>query len=58
MSRPIDHGFIQSVYFGGPEGLVLEVACGTAIPAEQWVDPEVRDLAGITAAEAERLKHP
>lgn len=55
---PIDHGFVQSIYFGGPEGLSLEVACGTAIPAEQWVDPEVRDLAGITAAEAERLKNP
>ena len=55
---PIDHGFIQSIYFAGPEGLALEVACGSAIPAEQWVDPEVQDLCGISAAELEALKHP
>ena len=26
---PIDHGFIQSIYFDGPEGLNLEICCGT-----------------------------
>ncbi|MDE0136047.1 MAG: VOC family protein [Acidimicrobiaceae bacterium] len=55
---PIDHGFIQSIYFAGPEGLALEVACGSAIPVEQWVDPEVQDLCGISAAELEALKYP
>lgn len=55
---PIDHGFIQSIYFAGPEGLALEVACGSAIPVEQWVDPEVQDLCGISGAELERLKYP
>ncbi|WP_323672836.1 VOC family protein [Candidatus Poriferisodalis multihospitum] len=51
-------GFIQSIYFAGPEGLALEVACGSAIPVEQWVDPEVQDLCGISAAELEQLKYP
>ena len=55
---PIDHGFIQSIYFAGPEGLALEVACGSAIPVEQWVDPEVQELCGISAAELEALKYP
>ena len=55
---PIDHGFVQSIYFAGPEGLALEVACGSAIPAEQWVDSEVQDLCGISGAELERLKYP
>lgn len=55
---PIDHGFIQSIYFAGPEGLALEVACGSAIPAEQWVDPEVQELCGISAAELDQLKQP
>ncbi len=55
---PIDHGFIQSIYFAGPEGLALEVACGSAIPVEQWVDPEVLGLCEISEAELERLKYP
>ena len=55
---PIDHGFIQSIYFAGPEGLALEVACGSAIPVEQWVDPEVLGLCEISEAELEALKYP
>jgi hypothetical protein len=55
---PIDHGFIQSIYFAGPEGLSLEVCCGSDIPAEQWIDPEVQGLCGISAAELEALEHP
>ena len=55
---PIDHGFIQSMYFAGPEGLSLEVCTGSNINAEAWVDPEVRDLCGIDSHEMEALKHP
>lgn len=55
---PIDHGFIQSMYFAGPEGLSLEICCGSDINAEAWVDPEVRDLCGISAEEMEALKSP
>lgn len=55
---PIDHGFVQSIYFAGPEGLSLEVACGTDIPAEAWIDPEVQGLCNIGADELDALKNP
>lgn len=55
---PINHGMCQSMYFAGPEGLALEVACGPAIDADAWIDPEVQALAGITADELETYKSP
>ncbi len=55
---PIDHGFCTSIYFAGPEGLSLEVACGRAIDERQWIDPEVQELCGISADEIEALKAP
>ena len=55
---PLDHGFIQSMYFAGPEGLSLEVCVGSGIDAEAWVDPEVRELCGINAEEMQALKEP
>ena len=55
---PIDHGMLQSIYFGGPEGLSLEVTTGSDIGADQWIDPEVVGLCGISDAEIEALKHP
>lgn len=55
---PIDHGFIQSVYFEGPEGLNLEVCTGSNIDGRAWIDPEVTNLCGITQAELEALKKP
>ena len=55
---PIDHGFCQSIYFAGPEGLSLEVCCGRAIDERQWIDPEVQGLCGISDDELERLTVP
>lgn len=55
---PIDHGFIQSIYFEGPEGLNLEVCCGSNIDARAWIDPEVTGLCGITDAELAAMKNP
>lgn len=55
---PIDHGFIQSIYFAGPEGLSLEVASGSNIDERQWIDPEVQGLCNISAEELEYLKAP
>jgi catechol 2,3-dioxygenase-like lactoylglutathione lyase family enzyme len=55
---PIDHGLCQSMYFAGPEGLSLEVACGGAIDGQAWVDPEVVALVGISAEELERYRRP
>ena len=55
---PIDHGFVQSIYFAGPEGLSLEVSTGSDIDERAWIDPEVTGLCGITDAELEALKNP
>ena len=56
---PVDHGFCKSIYFAGPEGLNLELSTSAAaIDEEAWIDPEVVELAGITAADLERYKAP
>jgi len=56
---PLDHGFCKSIYFGGPENLVLEVSTSrTAIDAEAWIDPEVVALNNISAEELARYKNP
>lgn len=55
---PVDHGFVQSIYFEGPEGLNLEIACGSAIDERAWIDPEVTGLCGITAEELARMVEP
>ena len=55
---PMDHGMCQSMYFAGPEGLALEVACGGAIDERAWIDPEVQALAGISNDEVARYVSP
>ena len=55
---PMNHGMCQSMYFGGPEGLALEVACGGAIDERAWIDPEVQALAGISDEEVARFVTP
>lgn len=57
---PIDHGFCKSIYLAAPEGIMLEFATseGNAIDAEAWIDPEVVQLAGITADDLKRYKSP
>ena len=56
---PIDHGFCCSIYFAGPENLSLEFSWSREpIDAEAWIDPEVVELAGISAAELARYKKP
>jgi len=56
---PIDHGMCHSIYFGGPEGMVLEMACSTEpIPADLWIDPEVVGLAGISDEELASYRNP
>lgn len=56
---PIDHGMCQSMYFAGPEGLTLEIATSAqAIDDRAWIDPEVVELAGITAEELARYRAP
>ena len=60
---PLQHGLCQSIYFGGPEGLALEVATsgGAVAPLDHegtWIDREVQDLAGISDDELQRMMHP
>ena len=56
---PIDHGMCQSIYFGGPENLTLEVATSDEeIDQKAWVDPKVLEKAGISAEEAEQYQNP
>lgn len=56
---PLDHGFCKSIYFGGPENLVLEVSTSAqGIDAEAWIDPEVVALNGISAEDLARYKNP
>ncbi len=55
---PMNHGMCQSMYFAGPEGLALEVACGRDIDSRAWIDPEVQRMAGITAEEVARYITP
>ncbi len=56
---PLDHGMCQSIYFAGPERLSLELSYSDEpINAEAWIDPEVVDLAGISAEELARYKTP
>lgn len=56
---PIDHGMCKSLYFAGPENLVLEIACSQkAINPAEWIDPEVVALAGISEEELATYKSP
>lgn len=56
---PIDHGMCQSIYFGGPDQMTLEIATSPgAMDPRAWIDPEVMALTGISAQEVERFKAP
>ena len=56
---PINHGMCQSIYCGGPENLVLEVATSDVeIDQKSWVDPAVLEKVGISADEAEQYMNP
>ena len=54
----LDHGMCRSIYFAGPEGLNLEVACHGYMEPGAWLDPEVVALAGISSAELARMTSP
>ncbi len=56
---PIDHGMCHSIYFAGHEDLSLEVSFSdAAIDQRAWIDPEVVELAGISAEELDRYRRP
>ena len=55
---PFDHGLCQSIYFAGPEGLCLEVACGSNIDERAWIDPGIVKLLGIDPDRLARFVSP
>jgi len=60
---PIRHGLCTSIYFAGPEGLVLEFATDDTAEHpldhnQTWIDPEVVELAGISAEDLQRYTNP
>ncbi len=56
---PLDHGMCHSIYFAGPEDLSLEIATSEKpIDGRAWIDPEVVELAGISAEELDRFRNP
>lgn len=56
---PINHGMCQSIYFGGPEQMVLEVATSESeIDQKAWVDPSVLEKVGISSEEADQYMNP
>lgn len=56
---PVDHGMCKSIYFGGLEGLCLEVSTSSEpIDPSIWIDRDVAAHAGISAAELQRFINP
>lgn len=56
---PIDHGFCRSIYFGGPEGLRLELSTNEeGIDERAWIDPEVVAKCNIDAQELREYLTP
>lgn len=60
---PMDHGMCSSIYFAGPENLVLEISThdGAEAPLDEkgtWIDQEVVELAGISEEELSRYMSP
>ncbi len=62
VTGPLNHGMCHSIYFHGPEDISLEIATnGDAeypIGADDWIDPEVQELAGISDEELQRFVNP
>ena len=56
---PLDHGMCESIYFAGPEGLVLEAACSDSpLDSDRWVDPSIMAALGIGADDIARYTDP
>ena len=55
---PVDHGFCRSLYFAGPEGVLLELTTGDPMGRQAWIDPEIIEINGISTGELEAYKNP
>lgn len=62
VTGPLNHGMCHSIYFHGPEDISLEVATygdtDYPIGPDDWIDPEVQELAGISDAELAQYTNP
>jgi len=45
---PMEHGFLKSICFAGPDGMTLEVATLTGEPMHKWIDPSTVEALGMT----------
>ncbi len=55
---PADHGYAQSIYFAGPEGISLEVCTLVGSDITKWIDPEVLEELNISNEELLDLQNP
>jgi len=55
---PADHGYAQSIYFAGPEGISLEVCTFIGSDINKWIDPEVLAELNISNDELLNLQNP
>ncbi|MES9968525.1 MAG: VOC family protein [Candidatus Thiodiazotropha sp.] len=55
---PVEHGYLQSIYFAGPEGMTLECATLTGKDMKHWIDATTVKELGITEEELHRLRNP
>ncbi len=55
---PADHGYAQSIYFAGPEGISLEVCTLVGSDITKWIDPEVLEELDISNDELLKLQNP
>lgn len=58
VTRPIDHGFVRSIYFDGPDGVHLEVACPTRPLDHREFEASAADHCGISDDELRRMRDP
>lgn len=55
---PADHGFCKSIYLVAPEGIMLEFSTWTGLDTDEWIDPEVVEHCGLSAADIARYRRP
>jgi len=55
---PADHGFCKSIYLVAPEGIMLEFSTWTELDTDEWIDPEVMQHCGLSAADIKRYRNP
>lgn len=55
---PLNHGFCHSIYFGGPEEMILEVAVHNDVEMHRWIEPSVVEALGLSEQGVDALRNP